>query len=168
MDALTPLPSGEIFVPTGTHLYNPSKVLPATTPRALELVREAEERVLMAPQETLVTHHVIHAGIYSRTICIPAGKVLTGALIKIPTMLTICGRAEVLVGDGEEVVIEGYVVLPAMPGRKQMYITHEDTFVTMSFRTNAQTVEEAEQEFTDEAERLFSRAGENVVTITGV
>jgi hypothetical protein len=37
----------------------------------------------------------------------------------------------------------------------------------MSFKTNARTVEEAEAEFTDEADRLFSRKGENVTVITG-
>lgn len=141
------------------------KTLPPSPPAAIAKVRELEAVVLNAPQTDIATHHVIHAGVYSRTICIPAGVVLTSALIKIPTTLTICGKASVFVGD-KEVLVEGYHVLAASAGRKQAYIAHEDTHVTMSFRTNARTVEEAEEEFTDEAALLMSRRGLNDINIT--
>ncbi len=55
----------------------------------------------------------------------------------------------------------------ASAGRKQAYIAHKDTFLTMSFKTNAKTVEEAEAEFTDDHERLMSRNGVNKIVITG-
>lgn len=142
-------------------------VLPATTPGGVALVQRIQEAVQAVPQVPITTHHVLHAGVYTRTICIPAGIVLVGALIKIPTTLVVCGRASVLLGDGEEVVVSGYQVLAARAGRKQAYIAHEATHVTMSFRTQARTVEEAEREFTDEADQLMSRTGENVVVITG-
>lgn len=142
-------------------------LLPATTAAGVALVERMNEVVKAAPQVPIATHHVLHAGVYSRTICIPAGVVLVGALIKIPTTLVVCGRASVLLGDSEEVVVTGYQVLAASAGRKQAYIAHEATHVTMSFRTQAATVEEAEREFTDEAEALMSRTGENTVVITG-
>lgn len=149
------------------HALTLPATLPPTTPRALEVVREIEERVLSAPQLDVETWHVLHAGVYSRTICIKAGCVLTGALTKIPTTLTISGDCSILIGDGEEIIVEGYHVLAAAAGRKQAFIAHEDTHVTMSFKTEARTIEQAEAEFTDEADRLMSRAGVNHVVITG-
>lgn len=141
--------------------------LPASSSACIQAVERIHEVVKAAPQIPVVTHHVLHAGIYSRTICVPAGVVLAGALIKVPTTLVICGHATVLLGDGEEAAVRGYQVLAASAGRKQAYITHADTHITMSFRTQATTVEEAEREFTDEADALMSRSGENIVVITG-
>lgn len=141
--------------------------MPPSTERGLEIVRRIEDEVLKVPQVDLVTHHVIHAGVYSRTIRMPEGTVLTSALIKVPTTLVVCGKASVLFGDGEEVLVEGYQVLAASAGRKVAYIAHADTHITMSFKTNARTVEAAEVEFTDEAERLLSRTGRNEIVITG-
>lgn len=141
--------------------------LPPTTPAALDMVRAIEDRVRAAPQVEIETHHVLHAGVYSRTIMIPAGVVLTGALTKIPTTLTISGHASVLFGDAQEIEIAGYHVLAAAAGRKQAFIAHADTWVTMSFKTTAATVEEAEAEFTDEHAHLMSRSGPNITTITG-
>ena len=42
-----------------------------------------------------------------------------------------------------------------------------DTHLTMLFPTRAQTIEEAEREFTDEADSLFSRSGVNHSVVTG-
>jgi GNAT superfamily N-acetyltransferase len=167
--ALHPIPPSTLL--TGPVDQMPAVVkqatVPATTAGGVEHVKWIEDIVKQVPQVPIATHHVIHAGVYSRTICVPKGVVLTGALTKIPTTLTICGHASVLVGDSEEVEIRGYQVLAASAGRKQAYIAHADTFITMSFKTDARTVEEAEEAFTDEAEFLFSRTGENEVLITG-
>jgi hypothetical protein len=143
-----------------------SAALPPSTPAGVALVQQIHERLIAQPQVPIATHHVLHAGIYSRTICIPAGVALAGALIKIPTTLIVCGRVSVLFGDGDEAVIEGYQVFAASAGRQQSYIAHQDTWLTMSFRTQARTVEEAEREFTDQADQLFSRTGENIFVIT--
>ena len=147
--------------------YAPKPMLPATSDRGIEAVRRIEERLLQTPQVDVVTHHVLHAGVYSRTLTMPAGTALTGALIKIATTLVVSGHCTVLLGDGEEVRIQGTHVLAASAGRKQAYIAHDDTTLVMSFATQARTVEQAEEEFTDEADRLLSRRGRNVVTITG-
>lgn len=148
------------------HLATPA-ALPPSTPAGLALVQRIGQMIAAAPQIDIATHHVLHAGIYSRTIRIPAGGVLEGALVKIPTTLVIHGHATVLMGDGEEAVVHGYVVLAASAGRKQAFIAHADTHITMSFRTQARSVQEAEREFTDQADALMSRAGQNIVVITG-
>lgn len=140
--------------------------LPAMVPDAIAKVRELEAAVLELPQVRIATSHVIHGGMYSRTICVPAGCVLTGALIKIATLLIVCGTATVFIGD-QALVLEGYNVVPASAGRKQAFLAHSDTYLTMLFPSDAQTIEAAEAQFTDEAALLFSRVGENVITVTG-
>lgn len=141
--------------------------VPPSSPACIEAVQRITTLVKAVPQLDIVTHHSIHAGVYTRSITIPAGATLTGALIKIPTTLVISGHASMLMGDGFEALVDGYVVLPAAAGRRQAYLAHTDTQVTMIFRTDAKTVEEAEREFTDETEALMSRSGENIVVITG-
>lgn len=139
---------------------------PAMSDEAVGKVRELEERALTAPQVEVETWHVLHAGMYARTIRIPAGVVLTGALIKRATLLVFHGHASVFIGDGE-IELAGHHVIPASAGRKQAFIAHAVTDLTMLFPTTAATVEEAEAEFTDEADRLLSRHGVNHITITG-
>lgn len=120
------------------------------------------------PQVDIPTDHVIHGGMYARTIFIPAGVVLTGVLIRVPTMLIFNGHATVNAGD-EPVTLTGYHVLAASAGRRQAFLAHGDTWLTMIFATKAATVAEAEDEFTNEAHLLLSRNADaqNQVTITG-
>lgn len=136
----------------------PRPHIPAMSPRAIDNVRRLEEVALTCPQVAIPTDHVLHAGLYARTITIPAGVVLTGALIKIATLLIVQGDAVVYV-EGGPVELRGYNVLAAAAGRKQAFIAETDVNLTMIFPTQAKTVEEAETEFTDEADRLFSRKG---------
>jgi hypothetical protein len=133
---------------------------------AIEDVRRFESRLAKLPQIPLDTQHVIHAGMYARTITIPAGVAITGALIKRATLLIVSGHAIMTLCDGA-VTIEGYQVIPASAGRKQAFFAYEDTTLTMIFPTRATSVDEAEREFTDEHERLISRHTENEVIITG-
>lgn len=142
--------------------------IPAMSDRAIDLVRELEQVVATMPQTEIDTHHVIHGGMYARTILVPANTVLTGALINVPTMLIINGSVRVTIGD-EAVFLDGHHVLAASKHRKQAFLAIDDTWLTMVFATKAQTVEEAEDEFTDEAERLMSRKpfAKNSIIITG-
>ena len=144
-------------------------VVPAMSAATVASVRALEQRVLELPQTPICTHHVLHGGMYARTILIPAETVLTGALIRVPTMLVIAGDTLVMLDDGCSVRLTGYHVLPALAGRKTAFVTIADTHVTMLFPTTAHTVEAAEVEFTEEADGLGSRRDpqSNHVTITG-
>ena len=137
------------------------------TPEAIDKVRQLEARTAELEQVEIQTDHVLHGGMYARTIRIPAGVLLTGAHIKRATMLVISGHVTVFIGAGT-IEITGYQVLPASASRKQAFLAHADTFVTMLFPSEAASVEAAEHEFTDEADRLLSRrqACESI-TITG-
>ena len=81
---------------------------------------------------------------------------LTGALIKIATLLIAHGDVEVFIGDST-LELNGYNVLPASANRKQAFMTKSETHLTMVFPSQAKTVEEAENEFTDEVDALMSR-----------
>ncbi len=143
--------------------------IPAMSPQAIANVAALEEIALALPQVPIHTTHVLHAGLYSRTIRIPAGVVLTGALIKIPTMVIVSGDCIVSSGEAQGLRITGAAVLPASAGRKQVFAAYEETSVTMIFATSAKTIEQAEAEFTDDAELLFSRRDPdtNTIIITG-
>ena len=130
--------------------------IPPMTTGQITFAREIERIAVDMPQVAIETSHEFHAGIYTRTIMIPAGVMITGALIKIPTVLILSGDATVLIGD-EKIRLTGYGVIPAEAGRKQVFLAHADTYLTMLFKTEADTVEEAENEFTDEADNLGSR-----------
>lgn len=127
---------------------------------AIGKVRSLENLTLTLPQVPIPTGHQFHAGVYARTICIPAGVLLTGALIKIPTVLIVSGDV-VMYGGGGGTRVTGYRVLEAAAHRKMAFAAEADTYLTMIFATDATTVEDAEREFTDEAHLLFSRRDEN-------
>lgn len=137
----------------------PIKTLPEMTGEAIDKARETEARMLGMPQIELPVSHSLHAGMYHRTITIPAGVAITGALIRVPTLLIVDGDCEVFTG-AEVATLEGHHVMQCQPHRKQVFMAHADTHLTMIFPTQAATVEEAEHEFTDEAARLQSRQGE--------
>ena len=131
--------------------------LKATAPETLAKLREVEVAMLrQGEQATVPTQHVIHAGMYARTILMQQGVLLTGALIKRATLLIVTGTAAMFTGEGWA-RLEGYNVIPARAGRKTMFLAYTPVTITMVFPTAARTVEDAEREFTDEADALLSR-----------
>jgi hypothetical protein len=144
-----------------------SASVPAMSASDVQKVGRLEASLRDMEQVPIQTTHHFHAGVYARTIRIPKGVVITGALIRIPTMLILSGHASVFVG-GDTIELRGYHVLPASAGRKQVFLAHTDTDLTMIFPSCAKTVEEAEAEFTDETDLLMSREQqENLIIITG-
>jgi hypothetical protein len=121
----------------------------------IDKIRKLESVLLQFPQVKLETTHVLHAGIYARTIKIPKGTLFTGALIKIPTVLIIQGHCKVYMGESSKDYI-GYNVIPASANRKGGAYAYEDTWATVLCATNASSVEEAEKELTDEFLSLMS------------
>ena len=139
------------LIPAGT-----TTNLPAMGQNEVDSVRSLESAAMLLPQVHIPTDHVFHAGMYARTIKIPAGVALTGAQIKIPTILIISGDTLVYGEDGPTRFI-GYHVTLGQRGRKQAFYALQDTYLTMLFPTDATTTDAAEREFTDEYEKLFSR-----------
>lgn len=142
--------------------------IPAMSEIAINTVRELEKYILECPQTEIPTQHIFHAGLYARTIKIPAGVVLTGALIKIATFLVISGHCIIYVGE-ESFERKGYYPFAASANRKQAFVAIEDTYLTMVFPTDTKTVDEAERQFTDEFNCLSSRYDDavNEIIVTG-
>lgn len=142
--------------------------MPALDDSMLEKVRLLEADVAKHQQASFHTLHMIHGGMYSRTVMVPADHIIVGTLIKVPTQVIVAGTASLLMGN-EIKHITGYNVLPGQAGRKGVFVAITDIFITMIFKTDAKTVKEAEEEFTEEAEKLASRREDcsNVFVETG-
>lgn len=130
--------------------------LPLMSHVGVDNVRKLEAAMLAIPQARIRTDHVFHAGVYARTIKIPAGVALTGAEIKILTVLIISGDT-LIYGENGTVRYTGYHVCLGQRGRKQAFYALQDTYLTMLFPTDATTTDEAERLFTDEYDMLLSR-----------
>ena len=140
----------------------------AMSDSAIEKVRALETGLLTLPQVDITHHHILHGGVYSRSILMPAGTTLTGAIIKVPTILIIAGTVRVFL-NGKASELSGYNVFAASANRKQAFHALTDVYMTMVFASSAKTVAEAEDEFTDEAHLLASRmpGAFNPTAITG-
>jgi len=140
--------------------------IPAMSSFAIDRISQLEAAALRLPQSDVPTAHLIHAGMYARTIKVSAGVILTGALIKIATIIVIHGDVIVHLGD-TTLELTGYNVLPASSNRKQAFYAQSDVHMTMIFTSDARDVYAAEEEFTDEADKLISRnAGTNHIVVT--
>jgi hypothetical protein len=150
-----------------TALATNNKIL-VMSESAIEKVRLVQNAMLKFPQIDLPVHHILHGGMYSRSLVIPAGVAIAGAFIQVPTTLVVSGNVTVYAND-QAYKIDGYQVLVASAGRKQVFVAHGDTNMTMTFATDAKTVEDAENEFTSEPDLLASRRHKdlNTTIITG-
>jgi hypothetical protein len=141
--------------------------LPPTPERLRREIGALEAWTSQLEQSEIATEHVFHAGMYLRTIRVPREILLTGALMKRATAVIVGGHALMLAGE-EWVELDGYTVLPASAGRKQVFLSLTEMWITMVFPTRATTVADAEAEFTDESALLLSRRqSRNRVVWTG-
>ena len=118
------------------------------------------------PPAEIRTEHHLHAGVYSRTIYVPAGVAVVGLTVKVPTQLIACGHFRLTDGD-KTVEMQGMHVLDGAAGRRAAVYAITPSAFTMLFATEAKTVEEAENEFTDEPERLLTRKENRLCQVDG-
>jgi hypothetical protein len=145
-----------------------ASTLAPVSPALLDQLNQVHALMDTCEQTPLVTEHLIHGGMYARTIRRDFDSVTIGSLINKATILIVNGSCSLLVGD-KRMDLTGYNVLAGMPGRKSFSWAHGPVEMTMIFATSARTVEEAENEIFAEAGQLLSRRmGENdKITITG-
>lgn len=125
-------------------------------PPSVEAVRRMEALLLTLPQVDLGTENVVHGGMCARTIMVPAGVALTGALTKIDNICVMCGDIEVTTDQGPR-RMTGFHVLTAKAGFKRGGRAYADTYWTTIWRTDLKDVEAIEDEMTDEAANLQTR-----------
>jgi hypothetical protein len=136
-----------------------SEEINTVLPSQNELVRQFENAALTLPQVHITTEHVLHGGMYARTIRIPANTMLTGALTSCDNLCIVSGDITVTTDDGAR-RLTGFHVLPAKAGAKRAGITHADTCWTTLIPTNVATVTEAEDQLTGESDMLQTRRPE--------
>ena len=138
-----------------------SNIIKQSSELLVSNLKEIEKKMLTKEQIKLLTIHSLYNGVYTRTILLKENEVICGALIKIPTTLIINGNIQV--SDGDSVVdIVGFDVFLCEPNRKQLMKANGNTSITMLFKTDAKTIEEAEQEFTDDFLSLLSRREDSI------
>lgn len=137
------------------------EILPAIRrmpPAAIDRVRQVEAIAATKPQVSVNVNHFLFAGMYVRTCTIPPRVMITGALVKIPTILVVNGDVLIYIGVEEPKRVTGYHVLTAEANRKQIFVGIEPTELTMLFPSDAKTVKQAEEQFTDEWRLLTTRS----------
>lgn len=127
------------------------------TPATIDAVRRLEAALLQEPQVDLRTAHLLHGGLSARTVFIPAGTLVTGALTALDNIVIVSGDITVTVGDGESVRLAGHNIIAARAGSKRVGLAHADTTWTTLHRTDCTDVAAAEDEMTCEADRLQTR-----------
>lgn len=123
---------------------------------AIDKVRALEAAALRGPQVRLDMEMFAHAGLGARTILIPAGQTLTGALTKLDNVCISSGDITVTTDEGA-VRLTGYHVVKALAGSKRAGYAHADTWWTTLWRTDETDPRAMEDEMTDESEMLQNR-----------
>ena len=122
----------------------------------IDKVRQFQEMLAQMPQEQIPLHHLIHGKMYARTIFAKAGTVIVGTEANLDNICVVCGDITVTTENGP-IRLTGFNILPATRGHKRVGITHSDTYWTTLVHTDKQTVQEAEDEMTNESHLLLSR-----------
>ena len=130
--------------------------LPSLSPEQNAWFERLIDKVAEIPPVEIRTEHHLFAGVYSRTVYVPAGTAVVGLLVRCPTQLIASGHFQ-LTDGGASREFDGYYVFDGSAGRRAAAVALSDCAFTMLFATDAKTVEEAEAEFTDEPDRLLSR-----------
>lgn len=141
---------------------------PPATRESLKVFEAIHEEILRCEPVAIATEHLLHGGMYARTVRLKPGTVMEGSLIKLATLLIVNGSTFVWTGKSR-IELSGYNVIPGSAGRKLLFATVGEVEMTMVFPTQAMTVEAAENEVFAEADLLLSRAdgSRDTVTITG-
>ena len=126
--------------------------------KAREQIEQAEQALLTFPQVVLETWHHFADGLVARTIMIPAGTVLTGAVHKAEHLNVCFGDIDVMTDAGMQ-RLTGYHVIPSLPGTKRIGRTFADTLWTTVHLNpgNERDIAKLEDALVEDAHRLQSR-----------
>ena len=121
-----------------------------------DAVTRLERALLDLPQLQLGVEHLVHGGMCARTVLIPAGTVVTGALLNLDNICVMWGDISVTTDDGAR-RLTGFHVLPAKAGKKRAGYAHADTWWSAIWPTQLRDVGDIEDEMTAQSAQLQSR-----------
>lgn len=133
--------------------------LPPCSSQDLAVAMAMRDRIEQIEEESpcdFPTRDLLHAGCYVRTCICPAGSILASAVIKVPTVVIVHGVCDATAGD-KVIHVDGFAVIKAAAGRATVWRAHTETTITMVYASQAASCSAAEQEFTDEYEKLMTR-----------
>jgi hypothetical protein len=116
----------------------------AIKPEHLPIYRlEQAIRETLEPVEMPVDNDFCH-GIYARTVHIPAGTLLTGAIHKDECFFVVRSGVILITTDTDPVRVESGYMSITKPGTKRVGLALEDTVVT-TFHANPEEIREQEK-----------------------
>lgn len=127
-----------------------------STQHPLEAVRGLEAALMQLPQIDLNTKHVVFGKMCARTIYIPAGVALTGALTRCDNICVVSGDIIVTTDEGSK-RLSGFNVIPAKAGAKRAGYAIADTYWTTIWFTELTDIRAIEDEMTEESGMLQTR-----------
>lgn len=133
--------------------------LPPSTKDDMALLMKMRGRIDELAEDSpcvFPTEQMLHAGCYVRTCVCPAGSILAGAVIKVPTVVIVHGVCSVTTGS-KTLHVDGFAVLKGAAGRASVWRATTETTITMVYASSAVSCEAAEEEFTDEYQKLLTR-----------
>ena len=119
----------------------------------IEKVEAFEKLLEQLPQVDLNTTHALAGEVYSRTIFIPAGVTLTGAIHNKNHINIMCGDITVSTDTGMK-RLRGYNVFPTKAGMKRVGYAHADTYWTTVLHTKETELNKIEEDATPEYAKL--------------
>ncbi len=125
----------------------------------LDRVSELEEMLLSMPQIDMQTSNKLINGLYARTIVIPEGGCLTGAVHKTDHLCVLHGDITVTTDEGMK-RLAGFNVITVKAGAKRAGYAHSETHWTTICQTAFESLEnlpEIENELVEGAENLMTR-----------
>ena len=119
-------------------------------------IEALEQYIAQLPQVDLQTSHVLMGGIYARTIYIPAGATLTGAVHRKDHVNVMVG--DIMVSTDEGMTrLTGHHVIPTKAGMKRAGYALADTVWTTLCKTDETDISRIEADLVEEPERLQTR-----------
>jgi hypothetical protein len=100
-----------------------------------EKIFELEEEILQLPQVNMLTTHDFCHGVYARTLSIPAGVILTGAIHKDESFFVVRSGVLLVTTDTGTVQVGSGFMMVTKPGTKRAGIALTDCEVT-TFHAN--------------------------------
>lgn len=134
----------------------PTPLMGEEARRQVECLQEAGLSLPPEHKAVFETLHHLKGGIYARTIAIPAGHWLVGAVHKKDHINVVAGDISVLTEEGVK-RITGFHVLPTTAGVKRAGYAHATTYWTTLVRTDETALDAIEDDITTEGPLLQSR-----------